>query len=146
MKKTIIAIQGIGNKGKTETVKRFREVLLEAYPNSEEEIKESDGDIKTIITINYNGKPVKIGIESQGDPNSRLTREGLKWFLAEKCDIIICACRTYGETVDTIDMVSKNNGYDVIYNSPYKSGKDHEALNHLKAKHLLSLLKEYILI
>jgi hypothetical protein len=56
-------------------------------------------DIKIIMT-GVKGK--KIGIESQGDPNSRL-EQSLKDFVNAGCDIIFCACRTSGMTVQWIN-------------------------------------------
>jgi len=46
-----------------------------------------------------------VGIESQGDPNSRLQQSILDFAVA-KCDIIFCACRTSGMTVGWVNALS----------------------------------------
>ncbi|MHC2993632.1 hypothetical protein OB13_19380, partial [Pontibacter sp. HJ8] len=58
------------------------------------------------------------------------------------CDIIICATRTRGETVKTVDRIARSKGYDIIRTSTYQVSKGHRTLaNQLKAKHLLDLLQ-----
>ena len=150
MKKTIIAIQGKAKRGKTATIKEFREVLKlkqECHILQEQDLLEGrieQKDIKRIITIAYKGRQIKIGIESQGDPGSRLVTEQLKDFLDSECDVIICACRTSGDSVNIINRVGDENGYDVIFTSPYISKSNHETLNHHKAEHVLNLVQKIV--
>lgn len=70
MEKTIIANWGHAAKGKSETIKQLTKLILENYSDAETkpiQVK-YHGDIKVIITIGN----CKIGVESQGDPNSRI--------------------------------------------------------------------------
>ena len=60
------------------------------------------GDIQIIIKIN----DLKIGIESQGDPDSRIF-DSIPLFLKMECNIIICATRTRGRTVKLIENLEK---------------------------------------
>jgi hypothetical protein len=60
-----------------------------------------------------NVKGFSIGIESQGDPNSRL-KQSLNDFAKNKCDIIFCAARTRGMTVNWIMSHSKQ--YHINFN------------------------------
>ncbi|MDI9319952.1 MAG: hypothetical protein QM530_05685 [Phycisphaerales bacterium] len=45
---------------------------------------------------------IKIGIESQGDPNSRVF-VSIPIFVNLNCDLILCATRTRGATVQIIE-------------------------------------------
>ncbi len=89
------------NTGKTTTIKKVYEVLKRSHPNSVVREILNRKEITIIIIID----DVKIGIESQGDPNSRL-EESLKTFVEAGCDIIICATRTKGMTVDAVNRLA----------------------------------------
>ncbi len=105
---TIIAIRGVGNTGKTETIKNVYGLLVSKYPKATIEHKKQGVDIRAIITINN----VKIGIESQGDPpNSRLFKS-IPFFVEEKCNIILCATRSSGKTVQ---LIEKQEDYEIIW-------------------------------
>ncbi|MDP3558335.1 MAG: hypothetical protein Q8T03_13265 [Bacteroidota bacterium] len=142
MKKFIIANWGHGNQGKSNTVKRLTKLILEHYTTSITSPVEINftGDVKTIITI----EELKIGIESQGDPNSRLF-ESLKEFSKKSCSIIICATRTSGATVDAVNNLKKSHNYDVIWVTNYRSmDKNQEELNQISASHHFELIKKLI--
>ena len=112
--KTIIAVWGTAAIGKSSMIKTIFE-KLNVIGSFEEFI--SDGDIKAIG--NYNGK--LIGIESQGDPYSRQGKS-LGEFANRNCDIIICASRTKGETVNNIIRISESFNYEVIWTSSFSGG------------------------
>ncbi len=97
MKHKIIAVWGTSNTGKTETIKKVYELRLKKYPAAKEEPFRMRVDIKVVITIDG----IKIGIESQGDPNGRLD-DSLKCFVKKGCNLIICATRTSGMTVNFV--------------------------------------------
>ncbi len=95
----IFALKGRGNSGKTETVKTIFHNLQAKYPTATVNVLISNTvDINVIMDING----TKVGIESQGDPNSRL-QQSLSNFVNAKCDIIICATRTSGMTVQWVN-------------------------------------------
>jgi hypothetical protein len=99
----IYALQSAGNCGKSSTIKEVFNILNTKYPNCvRKNYFPGAYDIK-IEMINVNGHIV--GIESQGDPNSRL-QSSLNDFEKNGCDIIICACRTSGMTVQWINSHS----------------------------------------
>lgn len=116
MKKTILVLRGKSNIGKTTTIKKVYELLKEKYPQSNineiiakrNTLGEIEYDIKVIIIIDG----IKIGIESQGDPGSRLEKS-LKYFIDNKCDIILCAARTWGKTNNIIEAYS--NLFKIIW-------------------------------
>lgn len=63
-----------------------------------------------VLTING----VKIGIESQGDPEkkSRLP-QSLKEFVDNGCSIIVCARRTRERTFNTVEDL-RTKGYEIL--------------------------------
>lgn len=77
----IIALRCSKDAGKTNTIKLFSKLLQEKYPDTIllDYYPHTPYDIKIIFGI---GK-VKIGIESQGDPNSRLCKS-LEEFVQKK--------------------------------------------------------------
>lgn len=151
MNKTIIAVYGRSNEGKSETIKKVFQILIGEFPNAKSLINpiNIDGDILATIQL---GK-IKIGIESQGDPNSRMITHQTIEKLADVsndpvlggCDIIICATRTEGKTVKTVDQVANNYGYNVIWISSFFSPKlNTEVLNRMAARNMIEIVKSLI--
>jgi len=142
MKKTIIANWGQADKGKSATIKLIAEKIIKNYPNailSPLNIEYSS-DIKVIITLGN----IKIGIESQGDPNSRLF-SSLKEFSQVNCDLIICSTRTTGATVNAVNALSKTDSYEIIWATNYRSiDKNQDVLNDLSANQIFELIQNLI--
>lgn len=137
--KTIIAIRGHANNGKSATIRNIT-TLLEILPGATIQRLIIHTDIKVIISI---GKIV-IGIESQGDPGSRL-EESVNDFAANyKCNIIICATRTKGETIEIVENVADNYDYRIIWVTNHRSIAQQEELNQLSAEQLVELVKQII--
>ena len=115
--KVIIAVGGGQKIGKTSTLRmvfdqlnrfgNFRLIVPSTLP-----IPAPPFDIKAIGT--FAGKT--IGIETQGDPNSR-QKKSLTDFANANCDIIICSCRTRSTTVRNIKDIASKFGYEVIWTS-----------------------------
>ena len=109
--KVLYVLQGAGEKGKSSTLNILIDELVKKYPNATKRILEQDISCdQKVIFDNLNGHI--IGIETQGDPNSRLP-ESLNDFEKAQCDIIFCACRTRGSTVDTIQNFVTHYSYTV---------------------------------
>jgi hypothetical protein len=122
--KTVIANKGLSEQGKSASIKLATQEILKKFNNAvyqaylvdikEKTITKSDlnnkGDITVIIEIDG----IKIGIESQGDPQSRIFLS-LPFFVQNECDIIICACRNRGDTVWEVEKLHDNNNYDIIW-------------------------------
>lgn len=144
MKKTVLANWGLEKQGKSDVTKRLAKLILANYPDATVEPSPVDysGDIKVIITI---GK-IKIGVEGQGDPGSRSRiYQSLPEFAEKKCDLIICTCRTYGNTVKAVEALHYNHGYDVIWVTNHRSNeKDKEQLNQFSAQQLFELFKRIL--
>ena len=98
-------------------------------------------DIEVVITIDK----LKIGIKSKGDPNSGLT-ESLENFASQNCDIIICATRSRGDTVDVMTEMYNKYHYDIIWATNYRSHqKNQDILNHLSAENIFELTKSLMI-
>lgn len=111
MSKTIIANYGAGSLGKSSSIKAVFEKIKKTYKHSITDFIDG-GDVRAIIHLTDHD--IKIGLESQGDPNSRM-EASMNLFVAKSCDIIISACRTKGDTINKIYDVRNTNGYEIIW-------------------------------
>ena len=139
MNKSAIAIYGPSTQGKSATIREVFNQLISAFPNHTIHHSYDDGDITYIIEING----VKIGIESLGDPNGRLP-ESLQDFVDQKCDIIVCACRTRGKTVADVESLYDNHHYEIIWSTNHRSGskvEHQDQLNQMSANGIVELIK-----
>ena len=107
--KTAIALSGVANRGKTETIRNVYSQLCNEYPNAKKESLSDRSDVRVILTI----EGVKVGIESQGDPNSRQPKS-LELFQREGCHVIVCTMRTFGMTVKAVEQLRDKHGYKLI--------------------------------
>lgn len=124
--KKIIAVKGKAEVGKTTSIKKFYEWVIDNYaykiisPNTWSGI-----DFKTIIEV----AGFKIGICSAGDEGSTV-KKYMSEFEQAECDIIICACRTKGETFQTIQSYWSKS-YLINYINVNKiSDKTYEEIKH----------------
>lgn len=138
MTKKVIALWGIANIGKTDTIQKVYNFLCLKFAIKKKEYQKFDKDIRVVFTING----IKIGIESQGDPDSRL-EESLKLFVKVGCTIIICATRTRGHTVNLVKSLGKR--YEVIWYKQEVKGNSSEYESNNKTV-ALKLTKEIIKI
>lgn len=130
----IFALQGPANSGKTDTLIRVRDLLQAKYPNAAmTSLHNGTRDVKVIFR-GINGKA--IGIESQGDPNSRL-KDSLSDFQSAGCDIIFCACRTAGMTVNWIRALSPP--YHIQFVQKLRVTHGHGSTNAAVAASLLQM-------
>ena len=108
--KTVIANYGTANRGKSATIKALYEEIKKKYPHLKKlRPTKGGGDVSAIFEIDN----VIFGLESQGDPNSRIF-ESLDEFIQFDCDIIIVACRTWGATTNAVNDLQKE-GYRIIW-------------------------------
>ena len=88
--------------GKSQTIRTVVEMLAAKHPNATIEYNHTTKvDVRVVLTING----LKIGVESQGGPNGRLIKESLDLFVRIGCDVIICATRTSGRTVEAVNAL-----------------------------------------
>lgn len=96
----VYALQGPGNCGKSSTLIQLFQMVQAKYPAATVQ-KIRSGTIDVAVVIRGVGGLV-VGIESQGDPGSRL-KDTLPELATAKCDLIFCACRTNGKTVGWVN-------------------------------------------
>ncbi|KRG67618.1 hypothetical protein [Pseudoxanthomonas dokdonensis] len=106
----VIALQGRAGSGKTSTLRQVISDLEAKYPNATVQVLAGRIDLKMIM---HGVKGKIVGIETQGDPGSRL-QQSLKDFTAARCDIIFCACRTSGMTVQWVSALSKKHNVQFV--------------------------------
>ena len=103
MEKTLLAIYGTNDIGKTTSIKNFFLKFITKHSAQIKEIKGSDNvnsnEIYKIIELQND---IKIGVCSCGDNGKNL--EILKKFTSEDCKVIVCASRTKGASVDSINI------------------------------------------
>ncbi len=148
-KKTILAVFNSSNKGKTETIREFANLIKINFPNLKPILPipfeiPLQGDIKLIVEING----IIVGIVSQGDPNTGLKEKLLCLTDKFNCDLIICTSRTRGETIHAVDNLFETKGFQTIWTSTYQVADVnlHSHVNTLKAKHILDLLQNLNLL
>jgi hypothetical protein len=135
MIKTVIVNRGVGEQGKTTSIKKVYRVLKQTYPQVIILSEFDDGDIRAIIEIGG----VKIGIESQGDPYSR-QGGSLRNFVNEGCDIIVVACRTKGDTLNNVYDLEHKHGYRIIFAQHLINASIKDYLNDLYAKEIVQMI------
>jgi hypothetical protein len=95
-------------------------------------------DFRMVIKINNK----IIAFETQGDPNTDLFKR-LEDVMSYNPDVLICTCRTRGQTVHDIESIATNFNQDVIWTSTCHTNNNsfpHAQVNQIKAGHLMDLL------
>ena len=157
MIKTIIAVYGRQNEGKSSTIKSTFSKLINDYVNYSIFPPLSQiyltTDIYVVVTINN----IRIGFESQGDPNSRIITQNTLEKLAanpssshfdpnySNCDIIVCASRTSGATVTEVDRVANSFNYRTLWKSSYYAPNfNYEVINRIASEEIVSIIQSII--
>lgn len=108
MTKKVIALYGVADVGKSTTIKLAYDLLKAKYKMATVDELFVGADIKIVLTIDG----TKIGIESQGDPSGRL-KESLSLFVKMGCQVIICATRSRGQTVQAVEKLA--SAYEILW-------------------------------
>jgi hypothetical protein len=137
--KTIIAVCGVANKGKSRTIKIVYSLLKKVYPTAIVEEHHIGVDITVVMTID----DVKVGIESQGDPNSRLFKN-LDRFVKIGCKVIICATRSRGATVEAVNSLAGEFRIEWFPKVSISSASEHEAANRSDAQQIVAAVQAAI--
>ena len=133
--KKIVALKGCANKGKSETLRIVIQKLKEKYSSVSYVSCEKDDKDEKCVFGNLNG--MKIGIETQGDPGYRLPKS-LQDFVQGMCNVIICACRTKGSTVEAIELY--RNDYEIEYIKKMASKTNFKQTNEFDANQIIEKL------
>jgi hypothetical protein len=97
----LYALQGVSGTGKMETIRAIYDQLVLKYPKAT--VTDLQPRRRRDMAFVFDScKGMKIGIESQGDPNSGL-KASLQHFIGVNCDVIFCATRTGGMTVSWVN-------------------------------------------
>ncbi len=137
MAKILIALRGVANVGKSTTIEKVYELLKLKYRNAQMSAGIFRRDIRVIIKTDRK----KIGIESQGDPNSRL-EASLELFMKAECKVIICATRTRGKTVDIV--TNWRHKYKLMWFNKEWSRSKRDAENDLMARKIFQVVVKAI--
>lgn len=88
-------------------------------------------------------KGLKLGIESQGDPGSRLA-DSLDLFIREQCVIIVCATRTWGATVEAVGRHASE--FDIRWRSKLREShpEQHDPSNNALALDIFTEIETLI--
>lgn len=132
----LFALQGPGNCGKSETLIQLFQIIQTKYPNATVQTLHTGTKDIAVIIRRING--LVVGIESQGDPQSRL-ENSLTDFAEAKCDIIFCGCRTRGMTVDWVYALSSS--YNICFITQTKVTNNYFATNEATAELLMQHAK-----
>lgn len=107
--KKLIALRGIAKVGKSQTIRKAYDLLCAEYPSANRDyLIDGSTDVRVILAVDG----VKVGIESQGDPGGRL-EASLDLFVREGCQVIACATRTSGATVEAVRRLETS--YTVVW-------------------------------
>jgi hypothetical protein len=148
--KKIIALSGTASTGKSSTITLFADLLQQRFPDAVVEelpCHNPKADVQLIVTI---GDAV-IGIEGQGDPNSRLfldlchDQSSLKRFLASNCNLIICATRTRGAGWNAVTDMHRH-GYEIdrMWSHPEQIVGKRDSVNLNIAQQIMIKVEEFI--
>lgn len=137
--KLLIANIGSSNTGKSSAIKEFYSFCT-THGHTVKTIY-NGGDVCAIIEV----EGVKIGIESQGDPNSRMY-ETLELLDGEDCDVIVCACRSYGGTREEVEDLRDRSGYTLVWmpNPRSEETEIQEDLNKIYAMQVWQTIKSLL--
>ena len=92
----LIVVAGVGNSGKTTSIKNFAVTNLTNFPSPK------GVEISYAGPLTKNLNQYKIGILSAGDKKINIVK-AIQFFTDNKCDLMVCATKSRGVTVDTID-------------------------------------------
>ena len=114
--KHVFALRGKSKTGKSQTIRTVVEMLTEKHPDATVEHNHTTKvDVRVVLTING----LKVGIESQG----KLVEESLDLFVKIGCDVIVCATRTSGATVNAVNAL---HGFNVRWLEQQPKSQPHE--------------------
>jgi hypothetical protein len=118
--KNVFALTGKAKMGKSQTIRTVVEMLTTKYPDARFEYNVTTRvDTRVVLTIGV----LKIGIESQSNPKTRLIKESLNLFERIGCDVIICATRTSGSTVDAVNALQ---GFSIQWLEQHQESQPYE--------------------
>lgn len=141
MQKTVIANSGSADRGKTTSIRAVYEALKSKYEEEFKSISYIDeySDIRAIFEI----RGILFGLESQGDPKSRMFKS-LDVFFEKDCKIIICTCRSRGDTKDKVRSLRDSHGYRLIWAQNISCKSVAVELNKIYVNSIITIVDDII--
>jgi predicted kinase len=138
MQKTMIALWGIGNLGKTTTIRLAYETLRKEAKVIDPGRRARKEVIGAILEIDG----VKVGFASQGDL-AEILEELLAPLIEAGCLVIICATHTRGGTVETVNQLASQAQppFKLVWIPKAGPQVDHADGNQKKADELISAIR-----
>lgn len=137
--KFLIAIVGEEKAGKTCTINHVWDLLpcyssadkVDLAPDRPHEIwGYVNPDTKSFIIA----RDAKIGVTSRGDTSEEIIEWLVPLMSTHECDIIVCACHHYDNTLATVKKLAHDNGYTLITCSNFCNyNADRTALKHKRS-------------
>ncbi|MGC4023042.1 MAG: hypothetical protein QM734_14405 [Cyclobacteriaceae bacterium] len=117
--KTVVAIKGAAQRGKSGSAREFAMQVARKYPHDVlvSTMQQGVTDFRLVIRI----KKLVVAIETQGDPGTDLAGRLKDVISNYKPDILVCTCRTRGDTLEAVENLKRN--YQVIYTSTYSCSR-----------------------
>ncbi|MBY8124520.1 hypothetical protein KW497_10975 [Vibrio fluvialis] len=135
--KNAFVLRGVGNSGKTTTIsKQFYPLFKQNYPDLIEVYRDPRKKIELIVVVEVDG--VLIGITSLGDTVDYV-QKCLDIFLDHGCEIIVCATKSDGETVATLEKIKPD--FQVEYVKKIKDANDDAEVAQLILNSVQTLLR-----
>ena len=143
--KTIICLAGKSNVGKTLTIKKVWEKLKSPSDTPIATANHGD-DLVGVVYLDGH----KVGVETFGDPGSKQD-VWIQELITRQCEVIVCASRTSGKTVEIVENFAKDNGYQIIWGRPFSTSNNVNYLNvfpwlkDFSADTIIELIKKHII-
>src|SRR6266566_6045300 len=129
MPKTIIALRGVSDVGKTSTIRLAYNDLCEKFRCIDPGRPARKEVRRAILEIDG----VMVGFASPGDKPDILQGH-LVPLLDAGCAVIVCATHTArSRTVDVVNRLANEHGFDVVWIEKDDGGADHDTANRQKA-------------
>jgi len=143
MKKTIIAVWGTANVGKSKTLIKLGNIIKNCGWITENNVSKNN-DYWAVFKY----KGITLGVETYGDVEDDVGH-GLQGLIGAKCDIIVMTSKTYGGTVNAIGELSSDpsNDYRVLWITPIQVNDgqtDLDLVNGHSARHLKQMIEDII--
>lgn len=140
--KTIIALRGVGNSGKSTTICKFHDLMTaHGYTVVETNFVPGGGDFLAIFT--KMGK--KIGVTSCGDTYD-LVADRLTDLINDGCEICVCACRSYDRGRGTNTAIAEFTSYhhQFVQKAVDRNPATQDATNDTDAQQLFSIVENMV--
>lgn len=141
MERTMIALWGISNTGKTTTIRRVYDTLrmegrvIDPGRPTRKEVRAA------ILEIDG----VKVGFASPGDI-AEILEENLEPLITAGCVVIVCATHTRGGTVETVRQFATqaNPAYKLVWIKKEYRQTDHDNWNQQKAGEIIAEVRKAV--